>query len=118
MKDDIEHLLPWHAVDATSGAEARQIEEALANDPELARRYAMVRDEQGENVLLNESLGAPSGQAAQRLFAKINAEPARRKPLSLALGTRISDFIASFSRRARWRGRRPQPFSPFSCRRA
>lgn len=99
MKDDIEHLLPWHAVDALSRSEARRVEEALANDPELARRFAMVRDELGENVLLNESLGAPSGQAAARLFAKIKAEPARRKPLSLNLGTRISDFLASFSPR-------------------
>jgi anti-sigma factor RsiW len=99
MKEDIENLLPWHAAGALSRAEARQVEEALANDPELARRFEMVRDEQGENVLLNESLGAPSGQAAQRLFAKINAEPARRKPLSLSLGTRVSDFLASFSPR-------------------
>ena len=99
MKDEIENLLPWHAVDALSRAEARQIEEALADDPELARRYAMVRDEQGENVLLNELLGAPSGQAAQRLFAKINAEPVRQKPLSLRLGTRISDYLAGFSPR-------------------
>jgi len=99
MKDEIEKLLPWHAVDALSRAEARQIQEALANDPELARRFEMVRDEYGENVLLNESLGAPSGQAAQKLFAKINAEPVRNKPLSLQLGTRFSDFLASFSPR-------------------
>jgi hypothetical protein len=99
MKDEIEKLLPWHAVDGLSRAEARQVQEALANDPELARRFEMVRDEYGENVLLNESLGAPSGQAAQKLFAKINAEPVRNKPLSLQLGTRFSDFLASFSPR-------------------
>src|SRR6202012_3909679 len=85
MKDEIEHLLPWHAVDALSRSEARRVEESLAKDPELARRFEMVRDEFGENVLLNESLGAPSGQAAARLFAKIKAEPARRKPLSLQI---------------------------------
>jgi hypothetical protein len=99
MKEDIEHLLPWHAAGALSRAEARQVEDALASDPELARRFEMVRDEQGENVLLNESLGAPSGQAAQQLFAKIKAEPVRRQPLSLKLSTRISDFLASLSPR-------------------
>ena len=99
MKDEIENLLPWRAVDALSRAEARQVEAALANDPELARHLEMVRDEHGENVLLNESLGAPSGQAAQKLFAKINAEPVRNKPLSLRLGTRIADFLAGFSPR-------------------
>jgi hypothetical protein len=99
MKDDIENLLPWHAINALSRAEARQVEEALANDAELARRFEMIRDEHGENVLLNESLGAPSGQAAQQLLSKIKAEPARRKPLSLSLGTRVSDFLASFSPR-------------------
>jgi len=99
MKDEIEKLLPWHAVDALSRAEARQVQEALADDPELARHFEMVRDEYGENVLLNESLGAPSGQAAQNLFAKINAEPVRKKPLSLQLGARFSDFLASFAPR-------------------
>jgi hypothetical protein len=99
MKDEIENLLPWHAAGALSRSEARQVEEALANDPELARRFEMARDELGEDVLLNESLGAPSGQAAQRLFAKINAEPARRQPLSLNLSTRVADFLASFSPR-------------------
>jgi anti-sigma factor RsiW len=101
MKSDseIEGLLPWHAVEALDRSDAKRVEEALANDPELARRYAMVRDELDGDVLLNETLGAPSGQATARLFTKIDAEPARKQAVSLGLGTRVSEFFASFSPR-------------------
>lgn len=99
MTDEIEELLPWHAVEALDRTETRRVEEALAKDPEFARRYAMVRDERGEAVLLNEALGAPSGSAAERLFAKIDAEPARKRTVSLNLGTRLTEFFASFSSR-------------------
>src|SRR6185312_14025772 len=47
-RQEIEELLPWHAAGTLSRRDAQRVEEALANDPELARRYAMVRDEFGE----------------------------------------------------------------------
>ena len=96
---DIEELLPWHAAGTLSRRDAQRVEEALAGDPELARRFAMVREELGETILLNETLGAPSAHAMEKLFAKIDAEPARKPAVSLNLAARMSEFFASLSPR-------------------
>lgn len=96
---DIEELLPWHAAGTLSRSDARRVEQALASDPELARRYALVRDEFGETIHLNETLGAPSARAMETLFAKIDAEPARRQATSISLSVRITEFFANFSPR-------------------
>jgi anti-sigma factor RsiW len=95
---DIEELLPWHAVGTLSRRDAQRVEDALASNPELARRYAMVREELGETILLNETLGAPSAHAMEKLFAKIDAEPLRSAS-SLNLGARVAEFFASLSPR-------------------
>jgi len=95
--DDIEALLPWHAAGTLSRRDSARVEEALANDPELARRYALVRDELGETIVLNETLGAPSPRVMEKLFAQIDAEPKRKA--SLALGARVTSFFAGFSPR-------------------
>ncbi len=58
----------------------QRVETALATDPELARRYELVREELAQTIHLNETLGAPSPRAMQALFAKIDAEPARMRP--------------------------------------
>ena len=101
-RQEIEELLPWHAAGTLSRRDAQRVEEALARDPELARRYALVRDELGETIHFNETLGAPSARALEQLFAKIDAEPARRQGssnVSLNLGSRISEFFASLTPR-------------------
>ena len=98
-RQEIEALLPWHAAGTLSRRDAQRVEEALARDPELARRYALVRDEFGETIHLNETLGAPSARALEKLFTKIDAEPARRQSASFGLGSRISEFFASLSPR-------------------
>ena len=92
-RQEIEELLPWHAAGTLSRRDAQRVEEALARDPELARRYALVRDELGETIHLNETLGAPSVRAMEKLFAKIEAEPGR-PATSLNLSGRISEFFA------------------------
>jgi hypothetical protein len=99
MPDDIEALLPWHAAGTLSRRDSARVEEALANDPELARRYALVRDELGETIVLNENLGAPSAQAMNKLFAMIDAEPTRKIGTSLSLGVRVTSFFASLAPR-------------------
>ena len=99
-QSDIEALLPWHAVGTLSRRDTLRVEEALASDAELARRYAMVCEELGETIHLNETLGAPSGHAMEKLFAKIDAEPARKQAVSLNLGVRVSGFFANLSPRA------------------
>jgi anti-sigma factor RsiW len=96
---DIEELLPWHAAGTLSRRDAQRVEEALGGDPELARRFAMVREELGETILLNETLGAPSAHAMEKLFAKIDAEPVRKPATSLNLAARVSEFFASLSPR-------------------
>ena len=96
---DIEELLPWHAAGTLSRRDAQRVEEALANDPELARRFALVREELGETILLNETLGAPSAHAMEKLFARIDAEPLRKPTASLNFGARIAEFFANLTPR-------------------
>jgi hypothetical protein len=76
LRDDIEALLPWHAAGTLSRRDAERVEAALANDNELARAYDLVREELGETIRLNESLGAPSARAMDRLMAGLEAEAA------------------------------------------
>ena len=95
---EIEDMLPWYAAGTLNRRDMKRVDDALAQDAELARRFALVRDELGETIRLNESLGAPSARAMEALFKKIDAEPAR-KPRSLGLGTRISEALASLSPR-------------------
>ncbi|HYY84030.1 MAG TPA: hypothetical protein VE686_05960, partial [Beijerinckiaceae bacterium] len=76
--DDLEALLPWHAVGRLGEDDARRVDEALARDPELARRYALVAEERRETIAVNEALGAPSPRTRDRLFERIEAaSPAR-----------------------------------------
>lgn len=73
---EISMLLPWYAAGTLGVAEARRVAEAIEQDPELAARLAEIREEATETLLLNESLGAPSRRAADKLFAAIDAEQA------------------------------------------
>ena len=59
QRQDIEALLPWHAAGTLIRRDAERVEQALANDNELARQHEMVREELGETIRLNETLGAP-----------------------------------------------------------
>jgi anti-sigma factor RsiW len=97
--DEIEALLPWHAAGTLNARDTRRVDEALAGDPELARQYAAIREEYAETILLNESLGAPSSRAMQKLFAAIDAEPARKSYASLNISVRIAEFFAKLSPR-------------------
>ena len=96
---DIEALLPWYAAGTLNAREARRVEEALARDSELAKQYAVIREEYAETIGLNETLGAPSARAMQKLFAAIDAEPERHPTVLFSLSSRISDFFAGFSPR-------------------
>ena len=96
---EIEMLLPFHAAGTLSARDARRVEDALASDPELARQYAVIGEEYAETISLNESLGAPSVRAMQKLFAAIDAEPVRKPSLSVSLSARVSEFFAKLSPR-------------------
>jgi hypothetical protein len=98
-RNAIEDLLPWHAAGTLGMRDTQAVEAALARDPELARRFELVREEMDETIHLNESLGAPSARAMQALFAKIDAEPARTGAPALNIGARVAEFFASLSPR-------------------
>jgi hypothetical protein len=93
-RSEIEDLLPWHAAGTLSRRESEQVEAALTRDPELARRFDLVREEMAATIQLNESLGAPSARPMQKLFAAIDASGpvAVRSP---ALRARLTEFFAS-----------------------
>ncbi|MFO1109218.1 MAG: hypothetical protein U1E61_08555 [Bradyrhizobium sp.] len=96
---EIEMLLPWHAAGTLNARDARRVEEALARDPELAKQYAVIREEYAETIHLNESLGAPSVRAMQKLFAAIDGEPVRKPSLGSRVSTGVAQFFASLSPR-------------------
>jgi len=98
-RDDLEALLPWHAAGTLNRRDAERVEKALANDRELMRHFNLAREELNETIHLNETLGAPSARAMEKLFAKIDAEPARKPKVSFDLAGRLAGFIASFSPR-------------------
>ena len=79
--------------------DARRVEDALASDPELARQYAVIREEYAETIGLNESLGAPSARAMQKLFAAIDAEPERKPSAGARVSAGISEFFSKLSPR-------------------
>ena len=95
-QQQIEALLPWYAAGTLSRRDANRVEQALAGDRELARQYDLVREELVETIHLNETLGAPSARAMERLFAAIDAEEARapRHRRWFDLGSRISEFLS------------------------
>jgi hypothetical protein len=97
---EIEMLLPWHAAGTLNARDSRRVDEALARDPDLARQYAVIQQEYAETIHLNESLGAPSARAMTRLFAAIDAEPARKPSMSSNLSAGITGFFAKLSPRA------------------
>ena len=96
---EIEMLLPFHAAGTLNARDARRVEEALAGDSDLARQYGVIREEYAETIALNESMGAPSVRAMQKLFAAIDAEPTRDTHRPIGVLKRISDFFSSLSPR-------------------
>ena len=83
---ELELLLPFYANGRISTADKARIETALVADPELALRLDIIRDDMAETTLLNESLGAPSPGALDRLMAGVDAEPRRLGLLATAKG--------------------------------
>jgi anti-sigma-K factor RskA len=99
---EIELLLPWYAAGTLDAHESQQVERALANDPELAARYAWVRAELEQETHVSGAAGEPSARDVKTLFAKIDALPARRprrQPQSSSFGERVAEFLASLSPR-------------------
>jgi anti-sigma-K factor RskA len=98
-RQDIEALLPWHAAGTLSRRDSDRVEQALASDRELARRYELVREELNETIHLNETLGAPSARAMEKLFSAIDAEAPVVKKASFNVMGRLVELMSSFSPR-------------------
>ena len=100
-RHEIEALLPWHATGTLPRRDSERVAQALASDGELARSYELVREELAETIHLNETLGAPSARAMEKLFAAIDAEEARapRRGRHVDLTQRISEFLSQFTPR-------------------
>ncbi|WP_316182539.1 hypothetical protein [Bradyrhizobium sp. SZCCHNRI1009] len=96
---EIELLLPWYAAGTLNARDMRRVEEALANDADLARQYAEIQKEYAETIALNESLGAPSMRAMQKLFAAIEADPVQKPAAPRGFSARLMDFFDSLSPR-------------------
>ncbi|HTP94039.1 MAG TPA: hypothetical protein VMJ52_20010 [Xanthobacteraceae bacterium] len=98
---DIEALLPWYAAGTLRRRERQRVEEALRGDPELARHADLVREELAETIFLNESLGAPSAHAIDRLMGEIDHESsaARKRGSFRGMAARFGTYVASFSPR-------------------
>lgn len=95
-----EELLPFYATGILNAAETKQVADALAADPELRRRFALVEEEQTETILLNEGIAGPSTHALDKLMAAIDAEPKRA---SAGLGERLTIWLQSLTpRQAVW----------------
>jgi len=71
-RHEIEALLPWYAAGTLSRRDADRVEQMLAGDHELARRYDLVRQELTDTIHLNEALAAPSAcsRHSQRTIRK------------------------------------------------
>ena len=78
---DLAELAPFYVAGVLTPDETARFEAALAQDAELARNVAAARAERDEILALNEALPAPSARAADALFAKLDAEPARKPSL-------------------------------------
>jgi hypothetical protein len=99
---EIEMLLPWYAAGTLGRRTAAQVEAALAHDIELGRQYEFIREELTETIHLNESLGAPTARAGDRLAAALVAETATTagKNAALARWRRWGSWLAELSPRA------------------
>lgn len=98
-RQEIEALLPWHATGTLSRRDADRVEQALVADRDLARCYEVVREELNETIHLNETLGAPSTRALEKLFAAIDAEAPVARKSSFNLGAWLTEFVSGFSPR-------------------
>jgi anti-sigma-K factor RskA len=94
---EIEALLPWYAAGTLSRQDADRVEQELACDPELTRRYDLVRQELAQTIRLNETLGVPSVRAIEKLFAAIDAEEASAPRRRRRRVSRTSSLATAFS---------------------
>jgi anti-sigma factor RsiW len=99
--EHVESLLPWYASGALAPEDARRVEQALAQMPELRRRYELILEERAATATLNEGLGTPSLRARERLFARIQSDAAEApEPKKFELGAWLSNLLFAWRPRS------------------
>lgn len=73
-REEVELLLPWYETGQLTAEETRLVEAHLHKDAELRRMLELIREEAGETLIANESIGMPSHEARDKLMAQIAAE--------------------------------------------
>lgn len=81
-REQIEAMLPWYERGQLEDADAKRVEKYLADNPGVADQLALIEEERGETILLNETRGAPSGRALDRLMDSIEAHEAANPSLA------------------------------------
>lgn len=103
-RHEAEMLLPWYDEGGLDDAERRLVEAALASDPALNERLALIREERHAVIEANETAGAPGAGALDRLMASIEAESGPERARSGGQGWLSRLFGASLPAGAQWAG--------------
>jgi anti-sigma factor RsiW len=74
--DYVDSLLPWFVSGKLAPEDILLVERALAEVPELRMRHDLILEERSAVVAVNESLGAPSARALEKLLARLESVPA------------------------------------------
>ncbi|HUZ91338.1 MAG TPA: hypothetical protein VMU78_05480 [Methylocella sp.] len=98
--DHVESLLPWYASGKLAPEDIFRVERALAQMPELRRRYDLILEEREAAVAMNESLGAPSPQALEKLLARIDGMAAAPKSKSFDVGRWLAERFSNWQPRS------------------
>jgi anti-sigma factor RsiW len=92
--EQIEDLLPWYATGKISKADRARVDQALQDNPELARRLQLVNEEISHVAHGHEQIAAPSSRAFDQLMAGIAAEP-KRAPVLVQAKQGLLDWFGS-----------------------
>ncbi|MFZ0495219.1 MAG: hypothetical protein WBE80_07795 [Methylocella sp.] len=99
--DHVESLLPWYASGTLAPEEIPRVERTLAEEPELRRRYELILEERSATVAVNESLGAPSPRAIEKLFARLeNAAAEAPKSRNFDVGSWLAARFSAWQPRS------------------
>ena len=91
---EIELLLPWYAAGTLDARDSQQVETALANDPELAARYARVRAELGRDHPSQRDAGRAVGPRDGSSCSPRSTPSRRASGAIVDIGARIGEFFA------------------------
>lgn len=93
-REEIEMLLPWYVTGRLDAADTARVEAYIAAHPELQHQLALIREEQGANVAVNEALPVPRLPSADELMARFAGQESR----SAGAKARARDLFGAFTR--------------------